>query len=56
MIGPVFSLLCLFRNLLVAIGPVSVADPDFPEGANRWGANLSFDQFFPKNCMKMKKF
>ena len=31
----------------------SVADPGFPRGG---GANLLFDQKFPKNCMKMKEF
>ena len=39
--------------------PTAVADPGFPRrgGANpKGGANLLFGQFFPENCMKMKKF
>ena len=34
---------------------IALADPGFPGGGGGV-ANLLFDQFFPKNCMKMKKF
>ena len=40
--------------------PLPVADPGFPQGGSANSKDrcekLSFDQFFPKNCMKLKEF
>ena len=41
-------------------GYKAVADPGFPEGGilnpEEGGIHILFDQFPPKNCMKLKKF
>ena len=56
----------IFDGLIVSylkiflVDPISVADPGFLRGGGTnpkvGGANLLFGQFFPENCMKMKKF
>ena len=52
------SLVMMLVSLLMSLG--TVTDPGFFEikGTNLkdWGANLLFWPFFPKDCMKLKKY